>query len=85
MAVVRGTVRRRGGGAIAGARVYWVNTPDPHRDVAAVTNEQGRFALDAGRAGTYRLGVRADQLPPREIDLMVTEGGAADVEIELGA
>jgi hypothetical protein len=79
--VVRGTVRDAAGKPVAGARVFFASGPVPVPDVAAVTDAEGRFALSAPAAGTYRIECHAEG--PGAATAMVTVPGAGETEIEL--
>lgn len=58
--VVAGVVVDARGNPVEGARVYFVEGPVPLPDIAALTDDSGRFALSAPVPGTYQLGVAAE-------------------------
>jgi TonB family protein len=77
---VSGTVRDAGGAAIFGAEVVASGTAARARSV-----EGGRFRLTGLPAGDVRLIVRRLGFRPAAHDVRVSEGGPAEVEIELSA
>jgi hypothetical protein len=58
--VVAGMVVDARGNPVEGARVYFVEGPVPLPDIAALTDDSGRFALSVPVPGTYQLGVAAE-------------------------
>jgi hypothetical protein len=57
---ITGAVLDAEGRPIEEARVYLVEGPVPLADIAAVTDNSGRFVLSVPAPGTYRLGVTAE-------------------------
>jgi hypothetical protein len=57
---VAGVVVDARGSPVKGARVYFIEGPVPLRDIAALTNSDGRFVLSAPVLGTYQLGVASE-------------------------
>jgi hypothetical protein len=81
--VIRGTVRDPSGAPVPGARVYFVGGPDPFPDVAAVTSEQGGFALSAPSGGRYRIESVADGFAPEVTAVDLPRAAETGVEIRL--
>lgn len=57
---IQGQVRSRDGRPLAEARVYYEDAPVPVPEIAALTDEEGRFHLSAPARGVYRLGAAMD-------------------------
>ncbi len=79
---ISGVVLDATGHPVAQARVYVVKAPGPVPDVAAVTGEDGRFALAAARAGTYEIGCSTESSGSATASVVVRAQGAA-VELRL--
>jgi hypothetical protein len=58
--LIHGVVRSSGGVPIAEARVYLTQAPDDVPDIAALSNDEGRFTLGLTKPGTYRLECSAE-------------------------
>lgn len=80
--LVSGVVRDNRGEAVTDARLFIVAGPEPWPDVAALSDEAGRFSLSVLSTGTYKLQCVADGFAPWETVVDVQEAGAA-LEIEL--
>ncbi|MFD7665968.1 carboxypeptidase-like regulatory domain-containing protein [Streptomyces sp. NPDC059788] len=86
MAVISGVVVDTDGRPVPDARVYLAAGPGPFPDVAALTDDQGRFALSAGADGSYTVECRSegDDAPRTAGSAVTVRGGSADpVEIRL--
>lgn len=80
--LVSGVVRDKRGEAVSDARLFFSAGPGPYPDVAALSDEAGRFSLSVLSTGTYTLQCMADGFAPWETVVDVQEAGAA-LEIEL--
>ncbi len=81
-----GVVTTPSGAAVAEAAVYIVAGP-PHSDIAAVTDDAGRFSLGGGElvAGLYRLGARSPGGAEGNADALAVQGQSVEANIVLGA
>ena len=68
---------------LGGARVYVVSAPVSMPDVALLTDEQGAFALAAPVAGTYRIGIAAEEYAAQERDVKVAAQAPDEMLFEL--
>ncbi|MGQ9927985.1 MAG: carboxypeptidase-like regulatory domain-containing protein [Chloroflexaceae bacterium] len=64
-ASITGQVRTADGAPIADAVVMITGSSPPHPDIAALTDEQGRYRFDGLIAGRYTLQVNATGYVPR--------------------
>jgi len=71
--LIEGVVRDRAGHPAPGARVFFTAGPGSFPDMAAVTDEHGRFILTAPSPGDYTVQSRAD------------DGGAAQTTVTVQA
>ncbi|UNO42467.1 carboxypeptidase-like regulatory domain-containing protein [Streptomyces sp. MST-110588] len=86
MAVISGVVVGAAGEAVPNARVYVVQGPGPFTDVAALTDDEGRFALSAGTDGTYTVECRAEWGQESRVaraTVAVRGGAAAELRIRV--
>ena len=68
------------------ARVFFGMSPVPLPDIAALTDDDGRFSLYAPAPGTYELVCHADGLDPATIPIDVVAGSERiAVDVELGS
>jgi hypothetical protein len=81
--MISGTVCDPKGQPVAEARVYFIEAPVSLPDVAALTDDSGKFSLTAPAAGTYRIGCSADGFAPITITVKVTNNQDVQVEIKL--
>jgi Carboxypeptidase regulatory-like domain len=81
--VIRGTVRDADGLPIPQARAYFVSGPGSYPDTAAVTDENGEFALAAPSGGRYRIGCSADGFGSEVTPVELPQTEEARVEIRL--
>ena len=79
--VISGVVRAADGAPIAQARVYYASAPTTTPDIAALTDDNGEFALSAPVPGEYVIEVAAEGFSPGGVVVDVTE--RADVEAEI--
>ncbi|MFD1212986.1 carboxypeptidase-like regulatory domain-containing protein [Arthrobacter sp. GCM10027362] len=81
--VISGTVHDAEQDPVAGARVYFTGGPTPMPDIAAVTDQAGRFSLSVPAPGTYTIECSADGYAPAARSIEVT--GSQEVTLELQA
>jgi len=68
------------------ARVFFGAAPVPLPDIAALTDDDGRFSLYAPTPGTYELVCHADGLDPATVAIDVLPGSdSIAVDVELGS
>jgi Carboxypeptidase regulatory-like domain len=68
------------------ARVFFGAAPVPLPDIAALTDDDGRFSLYAPAPGTYQLVCHADGLDPATVAIDVLPGSESiAVDVELGS
>ena len=73
--VISGRVRDPGGDPVKEARVYFTEGPVSFPDIAALTDDEGRFSLTAPAPGTYILECRAEGFAPKETAVTVPPSG----------
>ena len=71
--IIHGAVRDRAGVPVAQARVYFVSGPGSYPDIAALTNEDGRFTLSAPSPGAYLIECNADGYTTEVVGVNVEE------------
>jgi protocatechuate 3,4-dioxygenase beta subunit len=81
---ILGTVTGPDGAPIAEASVYFMEGPVPVPDIAQLTDDQGRFQLNATAPGTYRIGVRAQNFEAAEVTVEVGEEAEVKAALRLG-
>jgi hypothetical protein len=80
--VISGAVRDGEGRPVAGARVYVVDAPGAVPDIAALTDESGRFALGTGPPGRYVVEAAAEGCEPARATVDTSEA-ASDLDVDL--
>ena len=66
------------------ARVFFVTAQVPLPDIAALTDDDGRFSLHAPTPGAYELACHADGLETSVVPIEVVEDSeSVEVDIEL--
>jgi iron complex outermembrane receptor protein len=80
---IEGRVVGAGGQPVPEASVMIGAGPE-HPDIAALTDDDGRFQLGGLAAGTYSLVVNAGGGTAREEGVVVSDGAAASVEVRVG-
>jgi len=78
-----GVVRDDQGQPVANARASFISGPGNLPDIAALTDEDGKFSLTAPGAGDYTIQIYADGFLTNEVSVKVSEGEKKDVEIRL--
>jgi protocatechuate 3,4-dioxygenase beta subunit len=81
---ILGTVTGPDGAPIAEAAVYFLEGPVPLQDIAQLTDDEGRFRLNAPAPGTYRIGVRAQEFETAEVTVEVGEEAEVKAALRLG-
>lgn len=81
--LISGTVCDADGVPLADARVWIAKGPAPTKDVAILTDGEGKFVLSVRAAGDYEVACAADGYQSREVRVHVSpdSGGAADVRL----
>ena len=79
--VISGRVLDAEGKPVAGARVFFARGPGPLPDVAAVTGDDGAFALSAPHAGTYHVQSVTDGERARTVEVHVDAGEHVTLDI----
>jgi hypothetical protein len=59
--IISGVVRDPDGKPVAGARVYFTQSPVALPDIAALTNDKGEYSLTVPTDGKYKIGCTADE------------------------
>lgn len=77
---INGVVADRSGAPIDSAAVWLSAAPQPTPDIAQLTDVDGTFVLAAPVPGHYRVGVRAADAEPVEVDVEV---GDTDVDVRV--
>ena len=83
MSVIRGRVTSSGGRPRAGIRVYFVATPGPEPDIAAVTDDKGEFLLAARHTGEYAVAATDDAGRSVSRKITLDSDQAPDLSIEM--
>lgn len=81
--VISGVVRGPKGKPIANARVYFTSGPVPLPEIAALTDEDGKFSLTAPAPGEYVIEGAADDFSPRSSKVTVKGNQPVTVELPL--
>ena len=76
-------IRAPDGQPVAGARVFFVSGPGPFPDIAALTDDQGRFALSARLPGTYQIECVAEGFASTRETIAALSGQQVAIEISL--
>jgi hypothetical protein len=82
-ALIAGRVLQSGGRPIAGARVLFTSGPVALPDIAALTDDTGRFSLAAPWPGDYVLEVVADGFHSQRVSTSVGTRETREVNVEL--
>ena len=81
--MIRGTVRDVDGRPLANARVMYAAAPAPVPDLAALTDAEGSFSLEAPGTGTYEVMIVADGYGRAHLAVEVSDTGEAEVNAVL--
>jgi protocatechuate 3,4-dioxygenase beta subunit len=82
-ALISGRVVETSGKPVANARVLFVSAPQPLPDIAAVTDQTGRFSLAAPAPGAYTIELAADGFQSKRITVAIVGSEAKDLRVEL--
>lgn len=74
VSVILGIVHDLNKQPIIQARVYFISSPTALPEIAALTDNEGKFSLAAPVEGAYQLGVIADGFMPASVTVAVVEG-----------
>lgn len=77
-------MRDAAGRPLADVRVMYSAAPVPVPDIAALTDAEGVFALEAAGTGSYELAVVADGYARANVPVTVSDLGDAEVHVVLG-
>jgi len=81
--LIRGVVVTGDGRPAAGARVFFRSGPGFLPDIAALTGDDGAFALTAPAAGTYEVAAAGDDAEAASATVVLAAGGAATLTLRL--
>jgi protocatechuate 3,4-dioxygenase beta subunit len=81
--VIHGRVIDGQGKPVAQAAVYIVSAPAAMRDIAQLTNGDGRFAISVSVPGPYRFGARSDGGQTASAEVNVSGQTSVAVELQL--
>jgi hypothetical protein len=81
--LISGIVRSANGQPVAGARVFFTSGPGSFPDIAALTDDQGRFALSAPSPGTYEIECAASGFATTRATATALKDRQVNVEILL--
>jgi hypothetical protein len=82
--LVSGMVLDPKGRPVKAATVYFASGPGQFPDIAALTDDHGRFSLAAPSPGSYVIECSADGYAPTTVRLRVSEEKETTLEIRLG-
>lgn len=82
--LIAGQVIDDAGRAVDGASVAIGSGPGPHSDLAALTNEEGRFRLPRLIPGDYVITTFAPGFPAQDTHVTVHDGQAQEIIIAVG-
>jgi len=81
---IEGWAHLADGTSVGEARVFFTGSPVPLPDIAALTDDDGRFSLFAPSPGRYQLVCHADGFDPASVTVDVGgDAGTVEVDIEL--
>lgn len=83
--VVAGVVRGPADEPVPQARVYIASGPVPVRDIAALTDADGRFTMSLPATGTYDLACTAEGYTPASTTVEVAGEQTVLVELRLAS
>lgn len=81
--VIFGRVLGPGGKPIGNARVYFTQGPVPLPEIAALTDDSGKFSLTAPAPGKYVIAGAAEGFENSSATVNVAKGKEAHVDIKL--
>ena len=81
--VISGTVQGPGNKPVAGARVYFTDGPVAFPEIAALTDDNGRYSLTAPAPGEYVVACAADDLAGKSRTVKVKGGKGVVLDFQL--
>lgn len=81
--VISGVVRGPDGKPVSNARVYFTDGPVPFPEIAALTDEGGKFSLTAPAPGEYVVSSAADDFAGKSSTVKVTGGKPVRLNFKL--
>ncbi len=83
MSLIFGLVKDSAGNPIRQARVSFVSGPVPLPDIAALTGDDGTFALSVPRAGEYVIEIILEGFITNKVKVLVEGNKEEHIEIRL--
>jgi hypothetical protein len=83
--IIAGLVQDAAGRPVGAARVYFVEGPVALPDIAALTDDHGRFTLSAPIPGTYRVEVASEGSPSTTAIVDVRGEQRVDLNVRLSS
>lgn len=81
--VISGVVRSPDGKPVANARVYFTDGPVPLPEIAALTDDEGKFSLTAPAPGKYVVASAADDFAGKSSTVRVKGGEPVRLDFKL--
>lgn len=81
--VMYGVVKDKNGNPVSQARVSFVAGPVPLPDIAALTNDDGKFVLSMPVAGEYVIEVISDEFIKKSVKIKAESGSKKNIEVNL--
>lgn len=81
--IIYGVVSDNSGLPIAGARIYFIDSPVALPDIAVLSDDNGQFSLSVPAAGNYQIGCAADGFSSSTATINVASGLEAHINIKL--
>ena len=81
--LIYGNVKDEKGNPISEARVSFVEAPVPLTDIAALTDNKGRFVITAPTPGEYTIEVVSEGFDPCRVKISTGDSGESRIEIKL--
>ena len=81
--LIYGNVKDEKGNPIAEARVSFVGGPVPLTDIAALTDNKGKFVITAPTPGEYTIEVVSEGFSPCRVKISTGDSSESRIEIRL--
>ena len=81
--LIYGNVKDEKGNPISEARVSFVGGPVPLTDIAALTDNKGKFVITAPTPGEYIIEVVSEGFDPCRVKISTGDSGESRIEIRL--